>query len=128
MATVKCTTVLVQVVGVWVKRGGVWIKVHADPMGVLSMRVQGEWVGGLSHYALTGLGTQASVPNRHSLTVRPTSSGQNDSSATFLASVTKTVIRAEAVLKCTEVYTTLCTTDTPCALQCSTFESTSQSG
>ena len=105
MANVKCTTVLGQVVGVWVKRSGVWIKLLADPIGVLSMRVQGEWVGGVSHYyALTGLVAQASVPNHHSLTVRPTSSGQNDSSATFLASVTKTVIRAEAVQKCTEVY------------------------
>ena len=68
-----------------------------------SMRVQGEWIGGLSHYALTGLRAKAFVPNRHSLTVGPTSSGENDSSATFLASVTKTVIRAEAVLKWTEV-------------------------
>ena len=112
----------------WVKRGGVWIKLHADPIGVLGMRVQGEWVGGLSHYALMGSRAQASVPNRHSLTVRPTSSGQNDSSVTFLAFVTKTVIRAEAVLKCTDVYTMLCTTDTPCALQCSAIESASQSG
>ena len=50
-----CTTVLGQVVGVWVKRSGVWIKLLADPIGVLSMRVQGEWVGGVSHYyALKG--------------------------------------------------------------------------
>ena len=128
MASVKCTTVLVQVVGVSVKRGGVWIKLHADPIGVLSMRVQGEWVGGLSHYALTGVGNPGLC----------TKSPLSYSTANF--------VKPERFFRdLLGVRDQDCNTSRGCskvhagvhdalyyrytlALQCSTFESTSQSG